>query len=166
MELRKKLGFISESSILENFLFYVNAAYIKSEVEFNENSNPHDPDRPLQGQSPYLINTGLQYSSASNKFNASLLYNRIGHRISAVGFQGYPDVYENARDVVDVQFGLKVIQNKGEVKLNVSDLLNQRSVFYQNVSTGDKTSYSPGSDRTQYSFRFGTNISLGFAYNF
>jgi hypothetical protein len=166
MELRKKLGFISESSILENFLFYVNAAYIKSEVEFNENSNPHDPDRPLQGQSPYLINTGLQYSSASNKFNASLLYNRIGHRISAVGFQGYPDVYENARDVVDVQFGLKVIQNKGEVKLNVSDLLNQRSVFYQNVSTGDKTSYSPGSDRTQYSFRFGTNISLGFSYNF
>lgn len=166
MEIRKKLGFISESSILENFLFYVNAAYIKSSVDFNENSNPYDPDRPLQGQSPYLINTGLQYSSPSNGFNASILYNRVGHRISAVGFQGYPDIYENARDIVDVQFGVKVLQNKGEVKLNVSDLLNQRAIFYQNVSTSDKKAYSSDKDRTQYSFRYGSNISLSFSYNF
>jgi TonB-dependent receptor len=166
MEIRKKLGFISESSFFENLLFYLNAAYIKSEVEFNETSNPHDPDRPLQGQSPYLINTGLQYSSPSNKFNASVLYNRVGHRISAVGFQGYPDIYENARDIVDVQLGLKVLQDKGEVKFNVSDLLNQRAIFYQNVSTGDNKSYSAGSDRTQYSFRYGSNLSIGFSYNF
>ncbi len=166
MEIRKKLGFINESSILENFLFYVNAAYIKSKVDFNENSNPYDAGRPLQGQSPYLVNTGLQYSSPSNRFNASVLYNRIGHRISAVGFQGYPDIYENARDLIDLQFGMKVLQSKGEIKLNISDLLNQPAVFYQNVNHDSKTSFSSASDRTQYSFRYGTNASVSFAYSF
>jgi TonB-dependent receptor len=166
VEIRKSLGFFNESSFLENLLFYVNAAYIKSTVDFNENSNPYDEERPLQGQSPYLINGGLQYSSRASRFNVSALYNRIGHRISAVGFQGYPDIYENARDIVDLQFGLKVLESKGEVKLNVSDILNQRAVFYQNVSTSDKTSYSAGGDRTQYSYRYGTNFSLSFSYNF
>lgn len=166
VEVRKNLGFISQSSFVENLLFYVNAAYIHSKVDFNENSNAYDADRPLQGQSPYLINTGLQYSSPLNRVTAGILYNRIGHRISAVGFQGYPDIYENARDVVDMQVGLKVLRSKGELKLNVSDLLNQRSIFYQNVSLTDKTSYSSKKDRAQYSFRYGSNISIAFSYNF
>jgi hypothetical protein len=59
-----------------------------------------------------------------------MFYNRIGERISAVGFQGYPDIYENARDVIDmtVQYQTK----KMSIKLGVSDLLGQYSKFYQN----------------------------------
>ena len=49
---------------------------------------------------------------------------------SAVGFQGYPDIYENARDVIDmtVQYQTK----KMSIKFGVSDLLGQYSKFYQN----------------------------------
>jgi hypothetical protein len=59
-----------------------------------------------------------------------MFYNRIGERISAVGFQGYADIYENARDVIDmtVQYQTK----KMSIKLGVSDLLGQYSKFYQN----------------------------------
>lgn len=173
VELRKRLNFLGEGTVLENFLFYLNAAYIQSEVSFRLNSDnpndatPYDAGRPLQGQSPYLINAGLQYSNVSNKLSASVLYNRIGHRISAAGFQGYPDIYENARDVVDVQIGTKVIGDRGEIKFGVSDIFNQRSIFYQNIgAAANKRSYSAKDDRIQYSFRYGSNLSLSFSYNF
>lgn len=166
VEVRKNLDFLGSSAWLENLVFNVNAAYMKSKVDFNENSNPFDPERPLQGQSPWLINAGMQYALPGNKLSFSALVNRIGHRIAYVGFQGYPDIYENGRTQLDFQAALKVIKGKGEVKLSFSDLLNQRAIFYQNVDVNDKTSYNKSSDRIQYNYLYGRNISVGFAYNF
>ncbi|WP_165929479.1 TonB-dependent receptor [Pseudocnuella soli] len=165
VEVRKNLGFVG-ASWMENLMFNLNAAYMKSKVDFNENSNPFDPARPLQGLSPWLFNAGLQYALPENKVTFSALVNRIGQRIAAVGFQGYPDIYENGRTVVDVQTAVKVLKGKGEVKLNLSDLLNQRAVFYQNVDPNDSRAYNKGTDRVQYSFLYGRNISVGFTYNF
>ncbi|HYH14200.1 MAG TPA: TonB-dependent receptor, partial [Flavisolibacter sp.] len=54
VELRKRLDFINA---LKNFTFQTNAAFINSKVESKE----FDVDRPLQGQSPYLLNIGLLY---------------------------------------------------------------------------------------------------------
>lgn len=166
IEARKKLNFIGSSAWLENLVFNVNAAFMKSKVDFNENSNPFDPNRPLQGQSPWLINAGLQYATPGNKMSFSALVNRIGHRIAYVGFQGYPDIYENGRTQLDFQAAIKVLKGKGEFKLNLSDMLNQRSVFYQNVDLNDNTSYNSTKDRIQYNYLFGRNISAGFSYNF
>lgn len=108
--------------INNNFTIYSNLSYFKSEV------NVQGRTRQLQGQSPYIINTGLFYTKG--KYSVNMFYNRIGKRISAVGFQGYPDIYENARDVIDmtVQYQTK----KMSIKLGVSDLLGQYSKFYQN----------------------------------
>ena len=39
----------------------------------------------MQGQSPYLVNTGLFYKNERRQLNISLLYNRIGKRIIGVG---------------------------------------------------------------------------------
>jgi outer membrane receptor protein involved in Fe transport len=112
-EYRKKLS--------KNLLIYSNLSLIGSQVggEFNS--------RPLQGQSPYIINTGFFYNL--NKISVSLLYNKIGERISAVGFNGYSDIYENGRDLLDgtVQFKTK----KMEFKLSLTDLLSQNTVLYQ-----------------------------------
>jgi outer membrane receptor protein involved in Fe transport len=115
MEFRKKLN--------KNFLFYSNLSLINSQVLGETES------RPLQGQSPYIINTGVFYNL--NKFSVSLFYNKIGERISAVGFNGYSDIYENGRDLVDatVQFKTK----KMEFKLSLTDLLSQQTVFYQKL---------------------------------
>ena len=166
LEFRKKLSFISDAGIWDGLSVYLNAAYIRSSVEFTAENNPYDVNRPMQGLSPYLLNAGLQYTSPDNKVSMSALFNRIGHRIAAVGFQGYPDIYENGRSVIDFQAALKVLNGKGELKLNVADLLNQRAVFYQNVSREDKTGYNAVSDRIQYNYLFGTSISAGFSYNF
>ena len=79
IELRKNLGFIG----LDPLSLSVNASLIDSKVEFEEGSR--EKNRPMQGQSPYIINTGLFYTSKSEKLTIGALYNRIGKRIIGVG---------------------------------------------------------------------------------
>jgi hypothetical protein len=116
MEFRKELN-----SWLD---LYSNMAFIQSEVEVN------GVKRQLQGQSNYALNGGLNFHKGKNTIN--LTYNRVGDRIASVGFQGYPDIFENSRDVIDIVFLRKF--SKGEIKLAVSDILAQPTVFYQKPS--------------------------------
>jgi hypothetical protein len=103
---------------------YSNIALIQSEVEFQ------GVKRQLQGQSNYAINGGLNFHKENNTIN--ITYNRVGDRIASVGFQGYPDIFENSRDVVDIVYLRKF--SKGEIKLAISDILAQPTTLYQNPS--------------------------------
>ena len=100
---------------------YTNSSIVNSEVVVNGRK------RQLQGQSNYVVNGGLNFHKGKNTINLS--YNRVGDRISAVGFQGYDDIFENSRDIIDIVFLRKV--GKGEIKLAVGDILAQPSVYYQ-----------------------------------
>lgn len=168
VELRKNLRFLGESDILNDFSLFGNFTYIFSQVRFNDDfaGKVISADRPVQGQSPYLINGGLQYNSSSTGWNASLLYNRVGNRLALVGYSSlsFPDIYENPRDVVDIQVSKRVLNKKGEIKLTVSDLLNQPFLYYENV---DKSrTYTKGVDRVFSSYKPGATISAGFTYDF
>ena len=162
LEVRKKLSFLGKQSWFENTIVYANVAVIKSAVNI-ASLNLESKERPLQGQSPYLINAGLLYHEENSGLAFSLLYNRTGERIADVGFAGYPDIYERARDIVDFQVSKQMGKN-GELKLNVSDLLNQKTIFYQNLD--DKKVYSKKNDQVVNSIRYGANISVAFSYNF
>jgi hypothetical protein len=89
--------------------------------------------RQLQGQSNYVINGGLNYKTGKNTF--SFTYNRVGDRISAVGFQGYANIFENSRDVFDLVYLRKI--NKGEIKLSCNDILAQKTKLYQQINNRD-----------------------------
>jgi hypothetical protein len=115
LEIRKKIS--------SWFDFYTNLSAMNSEVNVN------GIKRQLQGQSNYVINGGLNIHKKKNTLNIS--YNRVGDRISAVGFQGYSDIFENARDVVDVVFLHKL--KKGEIKLAIGDVFAQPSIYYQKL---------------------------------
>ncbi len=162
IEVRKGLDFIAPK--LKNFSVFGNYTYIRSQVTFNDLSAGNKAvkaDRPLQGQSPYLLNLGLQYTSPV--FNASLLYNRVGERLSLVGNSEFPNVFERPRNLVDLQLSTKVLDKKGELKLNVSDLLNNAFYHYENVN--DATSYQDGTDRLFYAYRPGTTVTISFSYD-
>jgi outer membrane receptor protein involved in Fe transport len=163
IEFRKRLGFINEESVLlKNLILFSNFAYIQSKVDLS-NTGAFEKDRALQGQSPYLINTGLQFNNSKNDFGASILYNRIGQRIADVGLEGYPSIYENSRDLIDIQLSKKVMANRAEIKINISDLLNQDITTYQNLN--DRKAYSRSQDRSINSFNPGRTMSLSFSYN-
>ncbi len=168
LEIRKNLKSITGSELLSNFSFFGNFTYIFSQVRFVDEvgGKVASSDRPIQGQSPYLINAGLQYTSTTSGWNASLLYNKVGNRIWLVGYAaiGFPDIYENPRDVVDIQVSKKVLDKKGEIKLSVSDILNQKIMYYENVDNARK--YNKNVDRIFSSYKPGATITLGFTYDF
>lgn len=163
IEFRKNLDFISDKEWARNLMVFSNASYIKSSVNTN-GLNSASLDRPLQGQSPYIINAGIQYSALNNSLNATVLYNRNGRRIADVGSQGYNDIYENSRDQIDFQISKKLFKGNAELKLNVNDILNQKVVFYQDE---DKSkSYTPGKDNLISSLKIGVGSTISFSYTF
>jgi outer membrane receptor protein involved in Fe transport len=161
LDIRKKLNFIYDATWLENLIVFTNFTYLKSQVE---SSIPGFQKRALQGLSPYLVNAGLQYASPKSGISFNALYNRIGNRISKVGNINIPNIYENGRDVVDLQIAKRVLKGNGEFKLSVSDIFNQSVVTYLNYGA-DNTSFSRADDVIFYSYKAGTNFTLGFTYN-
>jgi hypothetical protein len=57
----------------------------------------------------------------------------------------------------------KVFKNRGELKLNIGDILNQNQVYYQNFD--GNTDYKNGSDIGFFNYRSGTTFTLGLTYD-
>jgi outer membrane receptor protein involved in Fe transport len=163
MEFRRPLDLISEG--LSNFTFSANASYMKSEVKVSTTVNSTGK-RPLQGQSPYLINAGLQYNSkVENSTGVSLLFNRIGKRIWAVGNVIDPDIYENPRNILDLQVSKRFAKSRAEIKLNYSDILNNRAIYYQKAKGSDPdATFDKNTDRINIADTFGSTLTIGFSY--
>ncbi|HVF82075.1 MAG TPA: TonB-dependent receptor [Flavisolibacter sp.] len=161
VELRKRLDFATG---LQNFTFLANAAYIYSRVK--SDAQNLKIDRPLQGQSPYLINLSLMYDLQEKGFSTTLLFNQIGERIYLVGDisagAGSPDIYEAPRPVLDFQIAKKILKSKGELRLNIADIINRTQYFYQNAN--DKTDFQKGADAYRFTRKFGTTFGLTFNY--
>jgi hypothetical protein len=161
LEFRKKLDFIGA---LKNFTVQSNLAYIKSGVK----SKRENLDRPLQGQSPYVINVSLQYDLAPSGIQTTILFNQVGRRILYVGNDQVPEIWENPRPLLDLQVAKKMIGQKAELKLNVSNLLNTRAYFYHDLDDNKKFGRSGinSPDAMAISRNYGTNFSLSFNYKF
>jgi len=96
--LRKKLSFLGKD--VANYFMSMNFALIDSNIELDENSD--DPviqelsttDRPMQGQSDYVINFNAGYDNINTGRSAILAFNQFGERITKLGSYGAPDYYE------------------------------------------------------------------------
>ncbi len=145
------------------FTLQANGSYINSKTK----DAALNVDRQLQGQSPYLINTGLLYDVVEKGFNMTVLFNQVGKRIYLVGDlqagAATPDVFENPRALVDFQISKKFAENKAEIRFTISDILNQRQIFYQNNNSN--SDYSAGSDAIRFSRKFGTTFGVTLNYS-
>jgi len=161
VDIRKNLDFIG----MRNFSISLNGALIKSKVNFEAGSK--EEDRPMQGQSPYLINAGLFYQHPKTGWNVALLYNRIGKRIIGVGRSlgsagnevRVPDSYEMPRNAIDLSASKKF--GKLEVKAAIRDVLAEKVSFKQFEDTGH-------GEVQQITRRFkpGRSFNLNISYNF
>jgi hypothetical protein len=170
-ESRKSLDFLPG---MKNFSVVMNASLIASRVQFDPGKLSRN--RPLEGQSPYIVNAGLYYHNENKGLMLTLLYNVIGKRIAAVGrpspneWEDIPNIYELPRNVIDFTFS-KMIGDRIEIKGGIKDLLNQKVRFVQQVKTlVDMDAYSQGTesglkyfDRDQItkSYLQGRYISIG-----
>lgn len=87
--------------LLADLVVAGNLALIRSQVTLAEGGIQTSSERPLQGQSPYVLNLQLGWEPEDGGFEATLLYNVFGARIVEVGAQGAPDVLEQPRHQLD-----------------------------------------------------------------
>lgn len=139
LDIRKQFDFLH----LPQFSLSLNAALIHSSVNFPADSR--EKDRPMQGQSPYLVNAGIFYNSDLGKLScpwqkgwtAALLYNIIGKRIIGVGRSvgngevdvRVPDSYEMPRHQIDLNISKSF--GRLDFRISVHDLLAQKNEFKQ-----------------------------------
>lgn len=167
-EYRMNLGTFNKkdsSSFLKDITVYFNGALIRSVMDLSAiagQAEYPDAKRPLQGQSPYLINAGIFYASPKG-FNVNISYNLVGQRIAIAGSVQEPSVWENGRNVIDFQVS-KIFKKKFEVKLNVKDILAQDLVYFQDINKNKK--YDLGVDSAWQEITFGQTVSLSLKYNF
>jgi hypothetical protein len=171
----------------------MNYAYIQSEVKFDNaisSTNSSFGKRPLQGQSPYIINGSFQFYDPKSTLSAAIFVNRVGRRIAFVREKNglVPDLWENPRTVVDLSIS-KTFYKHYEFKLGINDILAQDLVFYQdnnnngkydNITTNieSKNGATPRIDNTTtnaeksqfdnpiFKYKMGYTISMGIGVKF
>ncbi|MFB1483635.1 TonB-dependent receptor domain-containing protein [Corallococcus sp. RDP092CA] len=140
LEARASLARLSPS--LRPVRVGANLTLIQSKVDLGEGAlgAQTNKDRPLQGQSPYVVNVNVGYERPESGTEVAVLYNVYGQRISEVGVQGLPDVYERPFHRVDLTLTQKL--GATQLKLTAANLLNASVTLRQ----GDVTvqTYKPG----------------------
>ncbi len=166
LEFRMNLNSIikeSSSTLVNNLSFFSNLALIKSVVDVSQIPGSISSTRPLQGQSPYIINSGVLYNDLERKFSVNLALNKIGRRIFIVGNTQEPDIFENPVTMLDFQISKTVLKNLN-MKFNVSNILAQDNVFYQDLNNNKKL--DKDFDNLMVQTNNGRTISFSFSYQF
>lgn len=160
LEFRKALDVVSPK--LKDFKVSTNFTYIYSvskinptELQAARNNNPEFPaTRPLQGQSPYLINAALTYDNDSIGFDATLSFNVFGKRLAQVGTLGTPDIYERPIPTLNLVMG-KSLGKHFAMSLKVNNILNSSYRLYQIYK---------GAEYVTASYKLGVSTSIGISY--
>jgi outer membrane receptor protein involved in Fe transport len=124
LEMRKTLGFVGD--YFDNFSITGNYTRIMSRVDYiitegnSSTTTFTKATRPLQGQSPYMMNLTFSYTEPQIGTSVNILYNKFGRRLDKVGFLT-SDIYEEARDVIDVSVTQQVFSIL-ELKLSARNL--------------------------------------------
>lgn len=141
-------------NITERLQVVANASYIYSRSQFSEDAANRlaNIERPMVGQSPYIVNASVFYTIPDWETDFSVSYNTFGKRIVTVGKAGQQfDEYEQPFH----DLGAKISYSAGQfdLSLEASNLLNDERVYKQGPATTFR--YKPG-----MTFNLGITISL------
>jgi TonB-dependent receptor len=146
-EVRKSLSFIGSGRLFKNLSLVANGSWIKSStIQLSGNSLSGKRDtakgRPLQGQSPYIVNGGLFYDNAGWGTKIGLIYNVNGPRIYAKSLLNknfppntvastdtlydMPDLLQLPFHQLDFSFTQRLIRSL-QMKITIQNILDQTS---------------------------------------
>lgn len=146
-------------------MLVANASYIKSEIKLDTTKFfSSEAKRPMQGQSPYIVNLGIYYQDNAHGLMVSLLYNVIGKRIIVVGLDN-PDVYEMPRNLLDLTITKDIGKNL-QIKAGIQDILNQKVVERQYVKYKNLEGVTVNREQSTLEYNPGSLYSLGVVVNF
>jgi outer membrane receptor protein involved in Fe transport len=148
--------------IFGNLSVVLNASYIKSEVTVLH-SIDQQTTRPMQGQSPYVVNGGLYYQDSAGNYQASLLYNVFGPRIFVVGSNSYPSIGELPFHSLDFSL-TKSLGKIMKITLGIQNILDSEVGFVQDTNK-DNVFSEKGADTPFQKYRPGRYFTLGLKFN-
>ena len=156
VELEARTGLGRLAPALAPLSAFVNATVMRSQIRLDRASGNAGTnlDRPMVGQAPYVVNTGVSYASLAGGVSATLLYNRVGPRIFAAGTDPLPDVYEHPRNLLDLSLRLPLMARVA-AKLDLRNLLDAPVLVTQGEGRGDAV-------RERY--RVGRVVSAGLSF--
>lgn len=165
VDLRKSFANVIRSRFFSKVSLVANVSIIDSQVTLGDSLSTllRAKNRPLQGQSNFIINTGFSYDDESKGLQVNLNYNVIGKRILLVGAGAIPDTYEMPRNVLDLSIK-KSITEKLSVKAGVKDILNQEFLLLQDGN--EDGIFDRKNDQIFRRYKLGTQYSIGFNYKF
>jgi outer membrane receptor protein involved in Fe transport len=143
---------------------YGNFSYIQSVIYPGDNPNRWSDNRPMQGQSPYIVNLGLIYNIKKLDLTLSGLYNIYGDRIYNVGNTSFPDIFEKARHLLDFQVTKLFFNKKLETKLGVSDILARDLIFYMDYTKSN--TYVESEDVVIFRYKMPRIFTFSIGYKF
>lgn len=130
LEIEGRLDFKRFADELAGLTLGANLTLVRSQVRFERADQPlaTNLDRPMAGQSPYVVNVSLGWDPDpdDSPFSFALFYNVFGRRITEVGSVGLQDIYQQpfhsmnltAKWAVDDAVTLKLtMKNIGDIPL-------------------------------------------------
>ncbi len=161
VEVKKSLRFFGDTKFFNDLSLGLNAAYIISKINLGEKSLGQSDNRPLQGQAPFIVNAGLFYANENSGLQVNLIYNVVGRRILFVGYEGYPDVYEMPRSVLDLSVS-KTLGKRWTINAGIADIINQEILMLQDGNLDGV--FDRANDQSIQRFRPGQYVTVGFSF--
>ncbi len=125
IEFDGRKDFPLDDALNQNIFVSLNASIIDSEVEVEASSA-----RKLQGQPDYTFNLILGWDDIKTDQSLTLLFNQSGESIKDVGISGNPDVIEEPRLDLNLNYS-KIFNDEITLKIKASNLLNSDVEFTQ-----------------------------------
>lgn len=154
-ELRKNLGFISES--LSPFKLTTNFSIISSSTDVVSNFDVVESERSFVGQSDFLANVVLSYTDLDRAMDIALAYNYTGDRLAEIGqlTETAPptDIFEKSINSLD----FVISKRFGDLGLRLAA---------RNLLNPDIIEFIPfvGSETITSQFRRGRSFNLSLSY--
>lgn len=136
-------------NITDRLQVVANASYIYSQSKMEESAKNRvaNIERPMVGQSPYIINASVFYALPEWKTDFSISYNTFGERIVTVG-KNYQQHDEYEKSFHDLEAKVDYSVGRFDLSLEAGNLLN------------DTREYTLG-DVTTFKYKPGMTFSLG-----
>lgn len=159
-EARKRLDGVA--TWLEHVQVGANLTLIQSQVDRSEEEldairafdDDPSPTRPLQGQSPYIVNLNAGYENPESGTSINIFFNRFGDRLDTVTRNGL-DLFEQARSTLDITASQQLM-GSFTLKASAKNLLDTDHVVSQSFS--DQAFVN---DR----YPLGRTVSVGLSYS-
>lgn len=123
-----------------------------------------DPNRPMAGQAPYLVNAFLNWNDKEARTNLNLSYNVQGENLYIVGVAQNPDIYVVPFNSLNFNAFRDFGEEKNHrVQLGVRNILDGENKYIYKSFGGSETSFV---EETFSVFRPGREFIMKYRYTF